>query len=93
MARTMRTFVIKSIGTVGIIEKPVLHDPGPNVAIVKTTRALICNSDTHTVAGAIGERHDLTLGHEAVGVVHKLGGEVKSVKEGDRVAVNAITPC
>jgi threonine dehydrogenase-like Zn-dependent dehydrogenase len=62
-------------------------------AIVKTTHALVCTSDAHTVAGAIGEREDLTLGHEAVGVVAKLGREVKGVKEGDRVAVNAITPC
>jgi isopropanol dehydrogenase (NADP+) len=60
---------------------------------VKTTRALVCTSDTHTVKGAIGERKDLTLGHEAVGVVHKLGTEVTSAKVGDRVAVNAITPC
>ena len=28
-----------------------------------------------------------------MGIVHKLGSEVKGVKEGDRVAVNAITPC
>ncbi len=60
---------------------------------MKTTCALVCTSDTHTVGGAIGERKDLTLGHEAVGIVYKLGREVKGVKEGDRVAVNAITPC
>src|SRR5690606_26752955 len=47
----------------------------------------------HTVRGAIGNRENLTLGHEAVGIVHRLGSEVKSIKEGDRVAVNAITPC
>lgn len=46
-----------------------------------------------TVDGAIGERTNLTLGHEAVGVVAKLGREVKGVREGDRVAVNAVTPC
>lgn len=93
MAKMMKTFVMKSIGSVGLMEKPLPDDPDPNGAIVKTTRALICTSDTHTVAGAIGERHNLTLGHEAVGVVYKLGREVRSVKEGDRVAVNAITPC
>lgn len=93
MAETMRTFVMRQIGEVGFKDKPVPEDPGPNGAIVKTTRALVCTSDTHTVAGAIGEREDLTLGHEAVGVVAKLGSEVSSVAEGDRVAVNAITPC
>lgn len=89
---TMKTFVMKRIGEVGIMEKPI-PDPGPNDAIVKTTRALICTSDTHTVAGAIGERENLTLGHEAVGIIYKLGSVVKGFKEGDRVAINAITPC
>jgi len=91
--KTMQAFVMRSLGKVGFLEKPVPQDPGPNGAIIKTTRALICTSDAHTVAGAIGDRTDLTLGHEAVGIVYKLGSEVQCVKEGDRVAVNAITPC
>ena len=90
---TMKAFVMKGIGKVGLMEKPAPHDPGANGAIIKTTRALICTSDAHTVGGAIGDRKDLTLGHEAVGIVYKLGSEVTGVKEGDRVAVNAITPC
>ncbi|MGI5861951.1 MAG: NAD(P)-dependent alcohol dehydrogenase [Myxococcales bacterium] len=92
MAKTMKAFVMKRIGEVGIVEKPVPEDPGPNDAIIKTTKALICTSDTHTVGGALGERNNRTLGHEAVGIVHKLGSEVRGVKVGDRVAVNAVTP-
>lgn len=93
MARMMKTFVMKRIGQVGFMEKPQLENPGPNDAIIKTTRALVCTSDTHTVAGGVGERRNLTLGHEAVGVVHQVGSEVSSFKPGDRVAVSAITPC
>ncbi|MCA9219104.1 MAG: alcohol dehydrogenase catalytic domain-containing protein, partial [Planctomycetales bacterium] len=93
MAEMMRAFVMKQIGKVEFTEKPRLTDPGPNGAIIKTTRGLVCTSDTHTVKGAIGERENLTLGHEAVGIVDRLGSEVMSVKEGDRVAVNAISPC
>ncbi len=92
MPKMMKAFVMKKIGEVGIMEKPI-PEPGPNDAIVKTTAALICTSDTHTVAGAIGDRENLTLGHESVGVIYKLGSEVRGFKEGDRVAVNAITPC
>jgi hypothetical protein len=40
---------------VGVIEKPI-PAIGPNDALIRTTAALICTSDTHTVAGAIGER-------------------------------------
>lgn len=91
MARTMRAFVMQKIGAVGFLEKPV-PEPGPNDAVVKTTRALVCTSDVHTLRGGIGERTNLTLGHEAVGVVAKLGSEVKGLREGDRVLVGAITP-
>ncbi|MCL6558716.1 MAG: NAD(P)-dependent alcohol dehydrogenase [Firmicutes bacterium] len=89
----MKAFVMHGIGRVGLMEKPVPQDPGPNDAIIKTTAALVCTSDVHTVHGAIGERKDLTLGHEAVGIIYKLGKAVKGLKEGDRVVVNAITPC
>lgn len=90
--KTMRTFVMRGIGRVGTMDKPI-PEPGPDDAIVRTTAALICTSDTHTVNGAIGDRHDLTLGHEAVGVIHALGSNVIGFKTGQRVAVNAITPC
>lgn len=89
----MKAFVMKRIGEVALTDKPTLGDPGPNDAIVRTTLAAICTSDTHTVKGAIGPRENLTLGHEAVGVVERVGSEVKSVAEGDRVLAAAITPC
>src|SRR5712692_3756053 len=87
----MKAFVMQAIGQVGFMEKPIPH-PGPNDAIVKTTKALICTSDSHTVGGAIGPRENLTLGHEAVGIVHEVGSNVKLFKPGDRVVVGAITP-
>lgn len=83
---------MQNIGHVAVVDKPV-PEPGPNDAIVRSTAALVCTSDSHTVRGAIGERHDLTLGHESVGVIHRLGSEVRGFHEGQHVAVNAITPC
>ncbi len=95
MSSRMQCFVMRGIGRVGVMDKPIPL-PGPNDAIIRTTAALVCTSDIHTVAGAIGERQNLTLGHEAVGVIHELG-EVAAgsglFKIGQRVAVNAITPC
>jgi isopropanol dehydrogenase (NADP+) len=87
----MKSFVMKQIGQVGFMDKP-MPKPGPDDAIVRTTRALICTSDSHTVSGGIGQRHNLTLGHEAVGVVHEVGSEVEVFHPGDRVVVGAITP-
>lgn len=87
----MKSFVMKEIGRVGFMDKPMPH-VGPGDAVVRTTRALICTSDSHTVKGGIGPRENLTLGHEAVGVVHEVGSEVKDFRPGDRVLVGAITP-
>ena len=87
----MKAFVLKEIGRVGFMDKPIPR-PGPNDAVIQTTRALICTSDSHTVSGGIGPREDLTLGHEAVGVVHEVGSEVRNFRPGDRVVVGAITP-
>jgi threonine dehydrogenase-like Zn-dependent dehydrogenase len=87
----MQAFVMQSINQVGFAEKPI-PEPGPDDAVIKTTRALICTSDSHTVQGAIGPREQLTLGHEAVGIVHAIGSEVANFTPGDRVVVGAITP-
>lgn len=89
--KTMKVFAMLGIGKTGFMEKPV-PTPGPTDAIIKTTHALICTSDSHTVRGAIGPREGLTLGHEAVGIVHQVGAQVRRFKPGDRVVVGAITP-
>jgi len=87
----MKAFVMSQIGQVGIIEKP-RPACGPMDAILRPTKGLICTSDVHTVHGAIGEREDLTLGHEVVGVVDEVGEHVTRFSKGDRVVVGAITP-
>ena len=93
MAETMKAFVMKKNGEVGIIEKPMPAEPGPNDAIIKTTAALVCTSDLHTIKGAHGDRADLRSGYEACGIVHQVGSAVISVKPGDRIAAGAISPC
>lgn len=92
MSETMRAFVIKEVGSVAVVEKPI-PEPGPEEAVVRTTAALVCTSDVHTVKGALPVPANRTLGHEAVGVVHSLGSAVRGFSLGDRVAVGAITPC
>lgn len=87
----MKAFVMSRIGQVGIIDKE-RPECGPLDAILRPTKGLICTSDVHTVHGAIGEREDLTLGHEVVGVVDEVGEYVTRFRKGDRVVVGAITP-
>ena len=88
----MKGFAMLGIGRVGWIEKekPVC---GPLDALVEPIAVSPCTSDIHTVwEGAIGDRHDMILGHEAVGRVVEVGSLVKDFKPGDRVIVPAITP-
>ncbi|MDL2261283.1 NAD(P)-dependent alcohol dehydrogenase [Methanimicrococcus sp. OttesenSCG-928-J09] len=88
----MKGFAMLGIGKVGWIEKdaPVA---GPYDAIVRPLAVAPCTSDIHTVwEGALGDRKDLILGHEAVGEIVEVGSEVKDFKVGDRVIVPAITP-
>ena len=62
-------------------------------AICKPLAIAICTSDVHTVwEGAVGERHDMILGHECCAEVVEVGADVKDFKPGDRVLIPAITP-
>jgi len=88
----MKGFAMLKIGKVGWIEKEK-PTPGPYDAIVRPLAVAPCTSDIHTVfEGAIGERHNMILGHEAVGEVVEVGEKVEDFKPGDRVVVPAITP-
>ena len=88
----MRAFVMKRVGETAVVDKPI-PEPGPEDAVVRTTAALICTSDVHTVKGALPVDPGRTLGHEAVGVIDRLGAAVTGFAVGQRVAVSAATPC
>ena len=88
----MKGYAMMKIGQTGWVEKerPAC---GPCDAICKPVALAPCTSDIHTVwSGAIGDRHEMILGHEAVGEVVEVGSEVKDFKPGDRVLIAAITP-
>ena len=76
-----------------------LHDvpiplPGPHDVLVRVKAAGICHSDAHYRAGISSvEPLPMTLGHEVAGVVEQIGGEVKTVKPGDRVCLHYLATC
>ena len=80
------------IGESGWIEKE-RPKCGPMDAICRPLAVAICTSDVHTLwEGAIGDRHNMILGHECCAEVVEVGELVKDFKPGDRVLVPAITP-
>lgn len=88
----MKGYAMLGISRTGWIEKEV-PACGPLDAIVRPIAVSPCTSDIHTVwEGAIGERTDMILGHEAVGEIVEVGSLVKDLKVGEKVIVPAITP-
>lgn len=88
----MKAYAMLGLNKAGWIEKE-RPTCGPMDAIVKPLAVAPCTSDVHTVwEGAIGDRKDMILGHEATGEVVEVGSMVKDFKPGDRVIVPAITP-
>lgn len=70
-------------------EKPI-PDVGPQDALVRITTTTICGTDVHILKGEYPVRKGLTIGHEPVGVIEKLGRGVKGYREGERVIAGAI---
>ena len=88
----MKGYAMLRIGESGWIEKE-RPKCGPMDAICRPLALAICTSDVHTLwEGAIGERHNMILGHEGCAEVVEVGELVKDFKPGDRVLVPAITP-
>ncbi len=84
---------VPSEGVVALVTEatPV---PEPHEALVATTVAGVCGSDTHALRG---EHPAIPLpyypGHEVVGVVVAAGTNVTSVAVGDRVTPEPTLPC
>jgi threonine dehydrogenase-like Zn-dependent dehydrogenase len=73
---------------VRVVDKPVPRIEHPRDAVVRVTRACVCGSDLHLYHGLMPDtRVGQTFGHEFVGIVEQVGGEVRNVKAGDRVLV------
>ena len=88
----MKGYAMLKIGESGWIEKD-RPKCGPMDAICRPLAVAICTSDVHTLwEGAIGDRHNMILGHEGCAEVVEVGELVRDFKPGDRVLVPAITP-
>lgn len=89
---TMKANVFRGLGAFGIEEKAVPR-PAFGEAIVRVRLTTICGTDVHIVKGEYPVASGLTLGHEAVGVIHELGEGLMDYAVGQRVLMGAITPC
>ena len=67
------------------------RDVGPKDVLIEIAYAGICHSDIHAARGEWGEiSYPQVVGHEIVGVVTEVGGEVSKHAVGDRVGVGCM---
>jgi L-iditol 2-dehydrogenase len=67
---------------------------GPGDLLIRVKACGICGSDVHGFDGSTGRRiPPVVMGHEAAGVVTKVGREVTAFKAGDRVTFDSTVYC
>ncbi|MQT13590.1 NAD(P)-dependent alcohol dehydrogenase [Segnochrobactrum spirostomi] len=87
----MKAAIFVEPGRIVLDEKPI-PEVGPLDALVRVTTTTICGTDVHILKGEYPVAKGLTVGHEPVGVIEKLGSAVSGYQEGQRVIAGAITP-
>ncbi|GAF60983.1 LOW QUALITY PROTEIN: threonine dehydrogenase [Psychrobacter sp. JCM 18903] len=87
----MKSLIFIEPGKIEIVDKKI-PDVGPNDALIKITTTTICGTDIHIFKGEYAVAKGLTIGHEPVGIIEKLGSAVMGYEEGQRVIAGAICP-
>lgn len=91
MTATMKAAIFVEPGRIVLADKPI-PEVGPLDALIRITTTTICGTDVHILKGEYPVARGLTVGHEPVGVIERLGSLVRGYHEGQRVIAGAITP-
>lgn len=91
MSRMMKAAIFVEPNRIVLDDKPI-PEVGPLDALIKITTTTICGTDVHILKGEYPVAKGLTIGHEPVGIIEKLGSAVQGYREGQRVIAGAITP-
>ncbi len=90
----MKAVVWHGVGDIRLDDVPEPQIEQPTDAIVRLTASAICGTDLHMVRGTVtGMKPGTILGHEGVGVVEKVGKDVRNLKPGDRVVIPSTIAC
>lgn len=76
-----------------VVEDIEVLEPGPHEVLVRWVANGVCHSDLHVITGDYPHPLPVVLGHEAAGVVERVGSGVESVKPGDHVCSSYIPSC
>jgi propanol-preferring alcohol dehydrogenase len=68
---------------------------GPTDALIRVIACGVCHTDLHYIDHGVPtfKKPPMILGHECSGVIHAVGSEVTTWKQGDRVLLPAVVSC
>jgi L-iditol 2-dehydrogenase len=90
---TMKALLLEEYSRLEVKEMPV-PEIGPDEVLIRVGACGICGSDVHGYDGSSGRRiPPIVMGHEAAGVIEKVGSEVVDWKSGDRVTFDSTVYC
>jgi alcohol dehydrogenase len=82
----MKSAVFESVRNMAIEEVPMPQIEKDDDAVIKVVRSCVCGSDLWPFRGIDNKQnHSQNPGHEAIGIVEKVGPAVTTVKPGDFV--------
>jgi S-(hydroxymethyl)mycothiol dehydrogenase len=93
MSHEVRGVIARSKGAPVEVVTVIVPDPGPGEALVAVQACGVCHTDLHYREGAINDEFPFLLGHEAAGVVERVGEGVTEVAPGDYVILNWRAVC
>ena len=76
-----------------VVEELELDEPHAGELLVRVAAAGLCHSDLSVINGARPRPVPMALGHEAAGVVERVGAGVTDVAEGDHVVLTFVPSC
>lgn len=89
----MKAAVLREVNARLEIEDLVIDNPGPNEVLVRTVASGLCHTEAHWFSGAVPLQLPLVGGHEAAGIVEKVGSNVTRVRPGDAVVTHVSLFC
>ena len=93
----MKAVALTDIRKMALMDQPVPRIQSPTDVLLKLVTVGVCGSDVHYyTTGRIGSQvvqFPFVVGHECAANVAEVGGEVRSVKVGDLVAVDPAMVC
>lgn len=93
MPKTRPMAIITAPGVIEFQDR-LLPAPGPDDVQIRVKAVSICGSDLHLFKGAHPAAPlPVPAGHEIAGEVETVGGNVRKVKPGDRVAIEPVVVC